>query len=336
MKKDFASTLKEIKSKIFHPIYFLEGDEPYYIDLLSSYIEDHALSDSEKSFNQHVIYGKDVTPLQIRELASGYPMLGNYQVIIVKEAQSIRADAWEPMEHYLQKPLKTTILVICHKYKSIDKRTRFGKMITEHTVHLVSKKIYESELPDWILRYAHEEKLKLTEEAAMLLAEFIGNDLSRIASELKKLLINIPEGKTIDANDISSNIGMNREYNSFELNRALGEKNVLKANRIIQYFGSNQKANPMVMTLGTMFSYFQKIYVAHVSRATDKNAVAQAIGVSPYFAGEYLTAMRNFPLPKVEYVLQTISEYDLKSKGVNIANNDSGELLRELIYKILH
>ncbi|GDX52533.1 DNA polymerase III subunit delta [Bacteroidota bacterium] len=336
MKKEFTEVMRELKSKIYHPIYFLEGEEAYYIDSISNFIEQKVLNDSEKSFNQFILYGKDTSINQINDYARGYPMMGTYQVVIVKEAQNFKADEWEKLLPYFEKPLKSTILVICHKHKKLDKRNKSVKKIVDHSVFLTADKIYDSKLPQWIITFIKEEGLKISEPAAALMAEFVGNDLNRIATEIEKLIINIPKEKTIDVDDITKNIGLSREYNSFELQRALAFRDVLKANRIINYFASNQKNNPAVLVTGTLFGYFQKVYVAHSFGARDKNTVASAIGINPFFADEYLTAMKNFPPLKTEQVLQTIGEYEMKFKGVNSANTSQAELMKEMIFKILH
>lgn len=336
MKKEFAEVMRELKSKIYHPIYFLEGEESYYIDSISNYIEQKVLNDSEKSFNQFVLYGKDTSIKQINDYARGYPMMGTYQVVIVKEAQNFKADEWEKLLPYFEKPLKSTILVICHKHKKLDKRNKSVKKFVDHSVFVSADKIYDSKLPQWIITFFKEEGYKISDPAAALMAEFVGNDLNRIATEVEKLIINIPKEKTIDVDDITKNIGLSREYNSFELQRALAFRDVLKANRIINYFASNQKNNPAVLVTGTLFGYFQKVYVAHSFGARDKNAVASAIGINPFFADEYLTAMKNFPPLKTEQVLQTIGEYEMKFKGVNSASTTQAELMKEMIFKILH
>lgn len=336
MKKDYADVLKELKNKIYHPIYFLEGEEAYFIDRISDFIEQKVLNDSEKSFNQFILYGKDTSVKQINDYARGYPMMGNYQVLIIKEAQNIKVDEWEFMIPYFEKPLKSTILVICHKHKKLDKRKKFAKTIAENSVLVTADKMYDNKLPAWISTFVKEEGYKISEPAAELMAEFVGNDLGRIATEIEKLIINIPKEKTIDIDDITKNIGLSREYNSFELNRALAYRDVLKANRIINYFGANPKNNPAVVVIGTLFSYFQKVYIAHSSGARDKGSVASAIGINPFFADEYLVAMKNFPPKKTESILQTIGEYEMKFKGVNSTNTEHHDLMQEMIFKILH
>ncbi len=336
MKKEFAEVMKELKSKIYHPIYFLEGEESYFIDRISDFIEEKILSDSEKSFNQFILYGKDTSVKQINDYARGYPMMGNYQVLIVKEAQNIKVDEWEFMLSYFEKPLKSTILVICHKHKKLDKRKKFAKTIVDSSIFVTSDKMYDNKLPNWIITYIKEEGFKISDPAAALMAEFVGNDLNRIATEVEKLIINIPKEKTIDIDDITKNIGISREYNSFELNRALAHRDIVKANRIINYFASNPKNNPAVLVIGTLFSYFQKVYVAHSSGARDKGTVVSALGINPFFADEYLIAMKNFPPKKTESILQTIGEFEMKFKGVNSINTEHHDLMQEMIFKILH
>ncbi len=250
--------LRDLKNKIVHPIYLLEGEEPYFIDLVSDFIENNLLPEAERSFNQTVLYGKDTTINEIRQRAMNYPMFSNYQVLIVKEAQMLRK--WEELLKYVEKPVKTTILVLCHRYENFDKRTKVGKLLKESSdcVLLTTKKLREDQVPDWINTYLAERNFSINHHAASLLVEYVGNELSRVSNELEKLILNVAAGKEISSEDIEKNIGISKEYNVFELSKALGFMDVLKANRIVNYFKANPKSNPLVLTIGSLYGYFPR------------------------------------------------------------------------------
>ncbi len=332
--QDYKEILSDLKKKIYRPIYFLVGEEPYFIDKITSYIEHKVLTEGEKGFNQTVVYGKDTNAKQISNIARGYPMMGNYQVVIVKEAQHIKN--WDDLLSYVEKPLKSTILVLAAKQDKLDKRTKFSKAIAEHGVLMESKKMYDDKIPAWVHQHLKEEDYTISPKGAALLVEYVGNDLSRLVNELEKLMLNIPKDKEIDEADIEKNIGISKDYNSFELNKALGMKDVLKANRIVNYFASNSRANPFVLTLGSLYNYFDKLYmIYHLQHLPDKEIAAE-LGVHPFFMNEYKAATRNYPPTKLESVIGMLHEYDLKSKGLNSVAMGEGELLKELVYKILH
>lgn len=330
--------LRQLKDRIFHPVYFLEGEEPYYIDLVSDYIEHHVLPESERSFNQTILYGKDTSIKEIRQRAMNYPMFSNYQVIIVKEAQLLKK--WDELLSYLEEPVKTTILVICYRYENIDKRTKTGKLLKEsnHTLLLTTTKLYDNQVPEWIVGFLKEKGYSIQPQASALLVEYVGNELSRIANELEKLMLNTASGKVISLDDIEKNIGISKEYNTFELSKAIGSKDVLKANRIVSYIIANPKSNPMVLILGSLYSYFSKIYLLNESMPATDAGIASLIGVRNYpsVISEYRTAAKNFPARKAKQVIRLLHEFDLRSKGVNTAGINEGDLVKELVYEILH
>ena len=278
-------------------------------------------------------------------MAKRYPMMSNYQVLIVKEAQDMayfkrkkeddKADA-DPFTSYFQNPLSSTLFVLCFKYKSFDKRTKLYKIIEKHASIYESKKVYENKIPDWINQYINDKGYKIKPKAAQLMTDSLGNDLSRIANECDKLFINIKPGQEIDTIHIEQNIGISKEFNSFELNAALANKNVSKANRIINYFKANPKTNPMPLTMGTLYSFFTKVLLYHSLPDKSQNAAAGALGVSPFVMGDYTVGAKNYPAKKVASVIHLLSEYDLKSKGVNNASADDGDLLKELVFQIMH
>jgi DNA polymerase-3 subunit delta len=308
--------LRDLKNKIYHPVYLLEGEEPYFIDLICNYIENNVLPEGERSFNQTILYGKETNANEIRQRAMNYPMFSNYQVLIVKEAQMIKK--WDDLEKYVLNPLKSTLLIICHKYDNFDKRTKVAKAIQQHGVVLTTKRLYENQVPDWIHQYLREKNLKIKQEAAELMVEYIGNELSHIANELEKLVLNVKPGKEITEEDIEANIGISKEYNTFELNKALAFKDVMKANRIVNYFTANARANPFVLTLGSLYSYFSKLYLLHQLKPKSDSEMASVLGLrpAPVILNEYKTAGKNFPPEKVEQVISLLHDYDLRSKGV--------------------
>jgi DNA polymerase III subunit delta len=351
--KEVNQILLDLKRKIYKPVYFLSGEEPYYIDQVSDYIEANVLDESEKEFNQTVIYGKDTDVSGILALAKQFPMMSEHTVVIVKEAQAVKdlgkntsseepgdkssaASSAQQLVAYLNNPQPTTILVFCYKYKTIDKRSTIAKALQKHAVFLETKKLYDSQLPEWIGNLVKERGYTIGPKATMLLGEFLGNDLARISNEVDKLLISLPAGSEITADKVQDNIGISKEYNVFELQDALGKKDILKANRIIAYFSSNEKDNPMVLVMSNLFNYFTKVLRYHFLQDKSKFAAAQGLGVNPFFVESYAKAAQNYNTGKLKLIFSALKEYDLKSKGVDNPSTSHGELLKELIYKILH
>ena len=345
--KQYEEIFRDLKNKIYSPVYLLHGEEPYYIDRISDFIETKVLDEMEKEFNQTIVYGRDVEPLSLISMAKRYPMMSNYQILIVKEAQDMaywkkkkdkeddKSDS-DPLMNYFLNPLSSTLLVLCFKYKTFDKRTKLYKAIEKHASVYESKKIYDNKIPDWINHYIIDKGYKIKPKATQLMAESLGSDLSRIANECDKLFINIKPGQEIDTTHIEQNIGISKEFNSFELNAALAAKNVAKANRIINYFKANPKTNPMILVMGTLYSFFSKILLLHSLPDQSQNAAASALGLSPYVITDYMTGAKNYSPQKVAAVISLLHEYDIKSKGVNNLSADEGELLKELIFKIVH
>jgi DNA polymerase-3 subunit delta len=357
--KEVTQILTDLKRKIFKPVYFLSGEEAYYIDLISDYIEKYVLDESEQEFNQTILYGKDVDLNSIISAAKRFPMMSDYQVVIVKEAQNLKElgksaggsddEVAEPtvlkkgsttssnaLTSYLQHPQASTILVFCYKYKKLDKRSSTYKSLQKNHVFLETKKLYDNLLPEWITTTVQDQKFKIGPKAAFLLAEFLGNDLSKITNEIEKLVINLKEGEEITTDAIQDKIGISKEFNVFELQDAIGKKDVLKANRIINYFSANEKEHPSVMTLSVLYGYFAKILIYHFAPDKSKLAVSQTLGVNPYFVDGFAKAAQNYSTGKLKDVFKNLKEYDLKTKGVNNGVTDKGELMRELIFKILH
>jgi DNA polymerase III subunit delta len=327
--------LENLKKKIYHPIYILMGEEPYFIDLISDYIADNVLLEEERSFNQTILYGKDTDKDTLLTVARRFPMMSANQVVILKEAQFFK-DIEDELLSYVENPLRSTILVICYKYKSLDKRKKFLKIAAEKGVVFESPKIYESQLFTWINKYCSEKKYKIDPQASAMLAEYLGTEISKVANELDKLMILLPQGSTISPIDIEKNIGISKDYNIYELQNAIGEKDILKANRIINHFSANQKQNPIPKTISSLYFYFSKLLKFHFLQDKSRNNITKALGVSPFFVDGFLKATRNYPTKKIVEIIALLREIDMKSKGVGNVSATEADLQRELIYKILH
>jgi DNA polymerase-3 subunit delta len=327
--------VSDIKNGNLKPIYFLMGEESYYIDKISDFIESTVLAEEEKGFNQMVLYGRDVTIDDIVGNAKRYPMMAEYQVVIVKEAQDLSRTI-EKLAAYAQNPQPSTVLVFNYKYKKIDKRKALYKTLKKTGVVYESKKLYENQVADWIRRVLSPKKYAITPKAAQMLVEFLGTDLSKINNELEKLQIILPQGTQITPEHIEENIGISKDYNNFELRKAVGERNVVKAHKIINYFAENPKDNPMVVTVSLLFNFFSQLLHFHGLKDKSPRNVASALKVNPYFVNEYINAARNFPMRKVSMVISTLRDFDVKSKGVGANAVPQGDLLKELLFRILN
>ena len=330
---NYKEIITSIRNKNIQPILFLTGDEPFYIDRICEFIINNILEKEEKEFNQSILYGKDIQVTQIIEEAKQFPFGSEKRVVIVKEAQEIRKI--EQLESYLDNPQLSTILVICYKYKKIDKRKTFGKKLITKSLFFESKKLYENEVPNWIENYVSEKGFRIEEKAKFMLTEFLGVELSKISNELDKLIL-LTNNKKITSKDVEENIGISKDYNIFEFQEALGSKNILKSYKIVNHFASNTKKHPLVLIIGILFSFFQKIMTYHHISDRRRGNIANKLGVNPFFINQYSLAARNYPQKKLYNIFSYLKEYDLKSKGVNNKNTNDGELLKELIYKILH
>ncbi len=332
---EFANILQDLKKGIYYPIYLLQGEEPYFIDVLSDYIEDNVLSDAEKGFNQTVFYGKDTDPVTIVESALRFPMMASKQVIVVKEAQSV--NRIEKLEAYAQKPLESTILVLAYKYKTVNGNTKLAKAIKKNGVVFTSKRLYENQVPKWIDNYLKTHNYTITPQAAQLLTAFLGTDLSKIANELGKLVIAVKDTNRITPEHIEKNIGVSKDYNILELQNALGTKDVLKANKIIHFFAANPTLNPIQKTIAGLYFYFSKLFTYHFLKNKSERNVAAELKVHPFFARDYIAAAKRYSPTKLYEIMGILREYDMKSKGFNVSTMvDTGDLQKEMIYKILH
>ncbi|MBC2845295.1 DNA polymerase III subunit delta [Winogradskyella flava] len=332
---DVKQLVAAIKKGDIKPIYFLMGEEAYYIDKISDFIEDNILDEAEKGFNQMVLYGRDVSIDDIVSNAKRYPMMAERQVVIVKEAQDLSRTI-EKLAQYAENPQPTTVLVVNYKYKKLDKRKALYKTISKSGgMVFESKKLYENQVPDWIRRVLKGQGYDISPKAAQMLVEFLGTDLSKVNNELDKLRIVLPEGTQITPEHIEENIGISKDFNNFELRKAVGERNVVKAHQIAKYFADNPKDNPMVVSVSLLFSFFSQLL--HLHGLTDKSprSVASALKVNPYFVNEYLTAARNYPMKKVSSIIALLREFDVKSKGVGSNAVPQGDLLKELLVRIL-
>ncbi|NCC72827.1 MAG: DNA polymerase III subunit delta [Sphingobacteriia bacterium] len=334
---EYKDIIRDIKNKIFYPVYFLTGEEPFFIDKISKLIETTVLSEDEKEFNQAIVYGRDVTISQIISMAKEYPVFGNYRVIIVREAQNLKnLDKDELLLSYLIKPVNTTLLVFDYKYKKLDGRTKIAGQIKKTGVLFESKKIYDNQVQTFIETMIQQLGFVISHQASLIMAENIGNDLSRIENEVKKLVINVNPAENITPDIVEKNIGISKEFNIFELQNALGCRDILKANRIVNYFASNPKDNPAAKVIIMLFQYFRKLFLyASLKNKSDQNAAA-VLGVKQFFIKDYKIACANYNMSRIRQIIALLREYDQRSKGVDSAPTEDGEILKELVYKILH
>ncbi len=327
--------INDIKAGNIKPIYFLMGEEPYYIDKLSEYIENSILQEHERDFNQTVLYGRDVTIEDVVSNAKRYPMMADRQVVIVKEAQDL-VKTIDKLESYAENPQPTTVLVICYKYKTLDKRKKITKILAQKGVVYESKKLYENQVGEWLKRVLQGKKLNIEPKAAAMLVDFLGTDLSKIANELDKLAIILPQGSTITPAIIEENIGFSKDFNVFEFRKAIGERNQLKSYQIADHFAQNPKDNPMVVTTSLVFSFFIQLLKYHGLKDKNPKTVAPILGVSPFFLKDYDVALRNYPMRKVSQIVASLRDIDVKSKGVGANALPQSDLLKEMLVKIFN
>ena len=328
--------LKEsIKSGNYYPVYLLTGDENYYIDEVSNFIESSVVDESLRDFDQVILYGRDTNMRAVLSNAKQFPVMSPVRLVMVKEAQNIDSDEWDPLVEYLNHPQPQTLLVFCYRHKKLDKRKKVYKTILNKGCVFESAKMYDDRLPDWIGTYVNNHGTSITQKGAMLIAEYIGNDLGKIANELSKVFITLRPGEPIDENIIERNIGISKDYNVFELQKAIGRRDVVKCNRIVNHFAANPKDNPIQMVVSMLYSFFIKVMIYH--QLPDKTKAVGVLNVNSFFIRDYATAASNYPLPKLASCIGYLYEADLRSKGMyNSGNVTDGELLKELIFKIIH
>jgi DNA polymerase-3 subunit delta len=340
MANKAEDVLKDLKSGKYAPIYFLQGEEPFFIDQISDFIEANALQPHDKGFNQVVMYGKDVTIPDILNNARRFPMMADRQVVIVKEAQNIpqlgKDEIDQMLINYVKNPLPSTILVFAHKYKNIDGRKALAKELEKSAVFVKSEKIKDTFLPGWIESFVKSKGFSIDNTTSFFLADSIGNNLEVISNELSKLFLNLQGETKITKDHIQKFIGINKEYNTFELTKAMGVKDVVKANKIIHYFSQNPKSHPVIPIIALVYNFFSKVALVHFNKQMQDAELARVTGVNPYFLKEYRIAANNYRLGKVIDCFAYIKEADLRSKGVDAGEMEDREILRELVYKIMH
>lgn len=324
--------LSDWKKKNFKPVYWLEGEEDYYIDVVVDAAEHHILSEAEAGFNLSVFYGKDANWADVVNACMRYPMFADKQVVILKEAQQMRDI--DKLESYIEKPLASTILVVAHKEKKVDGRSKLAKLLKDKAELFSSQKMKDNELPGWTQKYIEEKGFQPTQKAIHLLAEHIGNDLSRIANEVDKLILNLGTRTNITEDDIEEYVGISKEYNVFELQNAIGRKNLSKAMQIVQYFESNPKAAPIQLILPSLYSYFSKTFMLFGVQGDDKTISAQT-GINGWFLKDYKATANAYGYEGVQAALLLMHQYNLRSVGVNDAGTEDASLLKELIYKMM-
>ncbi|MBN2666811.1 MAG: DNA polymerase III subunit delta [Bacteroidales bacterium] len=335
MPASFDEIMSDLRNRIFKPVYFLAGDEPYYIDIITDFIAEKVLTDEERAFNQAVLYGEETTIGSVIETSRRFPMMATHQVVIVKEAQSLKKI--EDIALYLEKPLLSTILVFNYKYKTLDKRTKLYKALESQGSYFESVRLRDYQVQPWIERYLMTKGIKINPDSAAMLTEYLGTDLHKIVNELDKLLITLPASKpVITPSLIEKNIGISKEYNNFELQKAVGEKNILKANMIIRYFSDNPNDNPIILTIASLFGFFTKILTYHYLTDKSSNNAAATLKIHPFFVKDYQMAASKYSTGKTIRIINLLRTYDLKSKGFGDAGTDPGDLLKELVYLILH
>jgi DNA polymerase III subunit delta len=337
-----SEIINDFKKRRLKPLYLLHGEEPYFIDLISDFAEQNLLSAAEKGFNQTVLYGKDTDIMTVLGAAKRYPMMSDYQLVLVKEAQDMRGGkegddkkGMDPLLSYLENPLPGTVLIFCYKYGKFDKRKKTYKAIEKNGLVFESIALYDNKIPEWIEDYAAGKGYKTDQQASAMMAEYLGNDLSKIANELDKLMLNVPAAQTVTVKHVQDNIGISKEYNVFELQSALGRKDPFKVNQIINYFAANPKANPIVLVMANLNSFFSKVLLYHYVKEKPSQNLAAELGVKPFFVKDYEQAARSYNYGKTMQIISLLREYDLKSKGVD-SNDGPGELMKELMFKILH
>lgn len=332
--------LTDLKAGKYAPIYLLQGEETFYIDLISNYIEQNVLSDSEKGFNQIILYGKESPVNVILTNAKRFPMMAERQVVIVREAQDIpdlsKEMGQKLLLDYFSRPLPSTLLVLCHKYKTLDKRKELGKKAEQLTISATFKKPYENQLPEFVDEYVSNKGYSMQERGMQVLCESVGNDLNRLSNEIDKMLIGKQPGDQLSADYVMTHVGMSREYNIFELQKALILQDLYKTCQIADYFASNTRKNPLIMSVAFLFSFFSKLLLAGSSAGKSEKELVSSLKISPFAARDYINALRNYSLAKIIENISLLKQADLRLKGVNSGSEDEGQILKELVVRLIH
>lgn len=330
----YADLKKAIKNKKFAPVYFLHGEEAFFIDEITDLIAAYSLTESEKDFNFTLLYGKDTGIDDVKSIANKYPMMADRQVVIVREAQDLKK--LDQLTPYIENPVTSTVLVLCYKHKKVDKRTRFYKALKTNAQLFQAKPVSEQKLPQWIETYLHEQQHAIQPKAAYLLTEYLGSDLQKVTNELDKLLLDDHVGKEITIADIEKNVGISKDYNIFELQNALGRKDVVTTTKIVNYYRANPKANPLPMLTASLFSYFSKLFsLIHKEDKTSNQEIAKAVGIPSFVLDEHIKAAQRYQ-NRFDDVFEILHEYDLRARGVQDAGTPEPELMREMLYRLIH
>ncbi len=331
---DFRKIVKEVRDGSFKPVYFLHGEEAYFIDRIEQEVVLHGLQEHEKDFNLTILYGKDSDPDAVKDSCLRYPMMAERQIVVLREAQTWRIDAFDKLEAYFKSPTPTTVLVICYKHKKADGRKTWLKELGKKQIVFLSDKLKEEKLPEWIQKYVTFHKRRIGPVESKLLADHLGSDLGKLTNEVEKLCIVVDEGAAITADLIERNVGISKDFNIFELQKAMGAKDHVKAQRIAHFLATD-KESPLVLTVGLLSSYFSKLGIVHANTGKSQGELATALKVPPFFVKDYASAARNYPPAKLREVQHLLREVDLRSKGVGNASADGGELLRELVARVM-
>ncbi len=321
------------KKNVFDAVYWLEGEEPFYIDELVDYAEKHLLKEADQAFNLSIFYGKDADWTQVLNACKRYPVSAEKQVVILKEAQQM--NQLEKLVSYIENPLSSTIFIVAHKDKNVDGRSALAKLLKTKAVVVSTKKMYDNKLPEWVNAWVSERGYQISPKAVQIIVDHIGNDLNRIQNELEKLIVNLGDRKKMTEDDIEKYIGISKEYNAFEFQDAVAQRNFSKSIKMIQYFESNNKAAPIQLILPTLYAFFSKLYAVYGLGTNDERRIASEVGIPPFLVKNYMAASRNYAYGKVEQILLLIQEYNLKVIGINNADNSDGDLLKELVIKIM-
>jgi DNA polymerase-3 subunit delta len=333
------SLLKEISEKKFRPIYLLHGDEPFFIDSIADALEATVVAEENKGFCQYILYGADHDVGSVIQHARSYPFMSDRQLVLVKEAQKLsgldKEEGQKLLESYAEQPLLSTVLVLAYQ-GNVDERRVFAKAIGKSGALLKSKKMYDNKLPDWVTAYCRERQVKVSPKAVQMIVDNIGNDLKRIHNEIQKVLVNLAPGEGIDADQVERYIGISKEYNVFELQKALSARDLRKATRIADHFAANTKEHPVLMIIPMLYTYFIKVLLAHASPDKSDQGLAAALGVNVFFVRDYKSAMASYPVPKLASIVHYLREADGRLKGIETGSLTDGDILRDLVYKILH
>lgn len=334
---NFDDVFMDIKQKKYHPIYWFEGNEAFFIDELVNYMVSHVLDESERDFNQDVVYGRDVNPAQLVEMARQYPLMSERRLVVVKEAQNLESNKLDQLEAYFEKPSETTILVFAYKGKTLDKRKKIAKLIDKSGILFESKQLWDNQISGWVKQYVAQMNFDITPKAAQMIADYLGTNLSKIANELGKLKLNLQPGHKINDLDIETHIGISKDFNPFEYIKAIAARDVAKANTIALHFGQNDKNNPLAMTLALLYNFWSKVMALHFEKSSNREDLARKMGFrNAYAASDYFLAKQNYPATKIFENISLLREFDLRYKGVESGNIGDGDLYKELTYRMMH